>query len=117
KAAQNLRDEQLHAAPVAGDETEAPHRDAEAGEPEHHQPARIELARQKNIDRNAGERSDAGREDRDSGLPCAVTSHVTEKYRRQVDRSEYPDAGDEGQRAADREIAIAKSAQIDDGVG
>ncbi|MGH6797100.1 MAG: hypothetical protein ACREDI_01775, partial [Roseiarcus sp.] len=46
KAAQNLRQEELRRAPVMGDEAEAPHRETEGREASHHEPARVEFARQ-----------------------------------------------------------------------
>src|SRR5207249_1527596 len=41
-------------------------------------------------------------------------AYPAEKQRRQIDRRENPDAGDKGEKAAEREIAALQRAQVDD---
>ena len=77
----------------------------------------VESARQQDVDRHADQRGGAGREDRDAGLPGAEAAHIAEKQRRQIDRREDADAGDEREHASEREIAVAERAQIDDRLG
>src|ERR1051326_9503760 len=96
------------------DEAEGPHREAEAGHAEHHQPSRIEFARQNDIDWGADQRSDSGRKYRRTGLPRAEAADVSQEQRREVDRGEDTDAGHERQQAPQREVTIAERSQIDD---
>src|SRR5271165_5634844 len=89
---QDLRQEELRRAPVMGDEAEAPHRETKGRKPSHHEPARVEFARQHDIDRHAGERRQSGRENGHAGLPSAEPAHIAEKQRREVDGRENADA-------------------------
>ena len=114
EAAQELRHQQLAAAPLAGDVAEGPHRPAEEREPEQHQPARIEPLREPDVDGHPGERGGPRRTDRDPGLPGAEAADIAEEQRGQVDRREDADAGHKREKAADREIAVLQRPQIDD---
>jgi len=97
-----------------GDEAKAPHRKAEQRKTEHNQPAGVEFARRNDVDGHSDERGRTGRVDRNSGLPGAEPAHIAEKQRGQVDRGKDADAGDKGQKAAERKVAVAERPQIDD---
>src|SRR6516162_414571 len=77
--AQYLRQQKLVAAPIMGNEAKAPHREAEQGKTQHHQPTRVEFARQDDVDGHSDERGGTGREDRYPGLPGAEPAHIAEK--------------------------------------
>ena len=114
QTAQDLRDQELIGAPIVGDEAVAPHRYAKGRQPQHHQPADVKLLGEDDVDRNADQRSRAGREDRKPGLPGGKTAHIAEKQRGEINRGKDADAGDEGQKTSEREIPVGQGAQIND---
>src|ERR1700719_1531373 len=72
QAAQHLWDPQLVRTPIMGDEAERPHGCSETREAEDHQPAGVDLAGERHINRHPGKRSSPRRKDRDAGLPGAA---------------------------------------------
>src|SRR5262249_34625998 len=95
---QNLRNKEFVRAPVMGNETVAPHRHAEGGQAQHHEPARVELAGQNDVDGSPRQRRRTRREDCDAGLPGTEAADIPEKEQRQIDRGEDSDARDERQK-------------------
>ena len=112
-AAQRLRQHQFGAAPVVSDRRELPHRQREASQPEHHQPTQVDPVGEERVNRDRQDLEHAGREHRHTNLQGAIAAHPAEEHRRQVDGCEDADAGNEGEKAAQREVAVLERAQVD----
>ena len=115
QAAKDLRDQELVGAPIMGNEAvSSTSRRPKDASPNIISQRMIKPLGENDVDGNADQRSRAGREDRKPGLPSGKTTHIAEKQRGEIDCGKDADAGDEGQKASEREISVCQRAQIDD---
>ena len=87
----------------------------EAGEADPHQDARIDIAREPAGDGRGGEHAQTGDEHRLADLQSRVAAHPPEIDRVEVGQAIEPDAENEAEDAARREVAVGEGAQVDDG--
>ena len=89
--------------------------DSEAGQAEHQKPAQIDVVGENDVDWDCAELKQARRQDGVAVLPGDKAAHAPEEQHGQTGQAEDADAGYEREQAAEREIAVRKRAQINDG--